>query len=251
MALINCAQCKNKVSEWAQACPNCGRQFPGARVPVRGAQTISMHRERDEARASEQERRLRARKRGWVIFMVVLLVAAGLIAMSALESGDAELLFLMGIIAAAYVAIWIYFLPSIVASARGASNRGAVVAVNILLGWTMIGWVVALIMATTSPSNKRPATQTTSRKQSPTALLTAGDPVVRVGEIGVVTRVGGTPGWSSQNSTKGGPRKILEGEIVKVIAKVGSMVQINTAGDLQVWVDPAHIRPPTRRPSAT
>jgi hypothetical protein len=40
-----------------------------------------------------------------------------------------------------------YFLPWAVAATRGKSNSGAIGLVNLLLGWTLIGWVVALVMA--------------------------------------------------------------------------------------------------------
>jgi hypothetical protein len=37
--------------------------------------------------------------------------------------------------------------PTIVAYRRHVPNRGAVVVINAFLGWTLIGWVVALAMA--------------------------------------------------------------------------------------------------------
>ncbi|MFL6134384.1 MAG: superinfection immunity protein [Nocardioidaceae bacterium] len=40
-----------------------------------------------------------------------------------------------------------YMLPWAVAASRGKSNSWAVGLVNFLLGWTLIGWVAALIMA--------------------------------------------------------------------------------------------------------
>lgn len=43
-----------------------------------------------------------------------------------------------------------YFLPWMVAALRGKSNHWAVLVVNLLLGWTLIGWVVALVMAVNS-----------------------------------------------------------------------------------------------------
>lgn len=43
-----------------------------------------------------------------------------------------------------------YMLPWMVAALRGRSNHWAVFAVNLLLGWTLLGWVVALVMALTS-----------------------------------------------------------------------------------------------------
>jgi hypothetical protein len=43
-----------------------------------------------------------------------------------------------------------YMLPWAIAATRGKSNSLAVALVNFLLGWTFIGWVVALVMACTS-----------------------------------------------------------------------------------------------------
>ena len=42
-----------------------------------------------------------------------------------------------------------YMLPWAIAATRGKSNSGTVGLVNLLLGWTVIGWVVALVMACT------------------------------------------------------------------------------------------------------
>src|ERR1700677_654570 len=38
----------------------------------------------------------------------------------------------------------LYFTPSIVAGARNVPHRGSVIVVNVFLGWTLVGWVVAL-----------------------------------------------------------------------------------------------------------
>ncbi len=40
-----------------------------------------------------------------------------------------------------------YFLPWAIAATRGKSNAGMIGLVNFLLGWTLIGWIVALVMA--------------------------------------------------------------------------------------------------------
>lgn len=37
-----------------------------------------------------------------------------------------------------------YFLPTIVALSRSHPNSGAIVVINLFLGWTFIGWVVSL-----------------------------------------------------------------------------------------------------------
>ena len=36
-----------------------------------------------------------------------------------------------------------YFIPTIVALARHVPNAGSVVVIDLLLGWTVIGWIVA------------------------------------------------------------------------------------------------------------
>jgi hypothetical protein len=41
----------------------------------------------------------------------------------------------------------VYMLPAIVAERRDVANAGTVFAVNVLLGWTVVGWVFALRMA--------------------------------------------------------------------------------------------------------
>jgi len=40
-----------------------------------------------------------------------------------------------------------YFLPSILAFARNKRDTTGIVLLNFFLGWTMIGWVVALVWA--------------------------------------------------------------------------------------------------------
>ena len=41
----------------------------------------------------------------------------------------------------------LYFLPSIVAFARSKRDSASILVLNLLLGWTAIGWVIALIWA--------------------------------------------------------------------------------------------------------
>jgi len=45
------------------------------------------------------------------------------------------------------LALALYFVPSIVAVARRVTHQGSVIVINLFLGWTFIGWVVALAMA--------------------------------------------------------------------------------------------------------
>jgi hypothetical protein len=41
----------------------------------------------------------------------------------------------------------VYFAPILIASARRVTGIGAVVVINVFLGWTLLGWVAALAMA--------------------------------------------------------------------------------------------------------
>lgn len=54
--------------------------------------------------------------------------------------------FIWGLLNVAFV-FALYFLPAIVAHRRLTRNRYSVAVVNLLTGWTGIGWVVALAMA--------------------------------------------------------------------------------------------------------
>lgn len=47
--------------------------------------------------------------------------------------------------------IAVYFLPMFVAIERRHRNAAAIVTLNILLGWTFLGWVAALVWALTNP----------------------------------------------------------------------------------------------------
>jgi len=41
----------------------------------------------------------------------------------------------------------IYFFPSLIAGLRRKRNGGAIFVLNLFLGWTLIGWVIALVWA--------------------------------------------------------------------------------------------------------
>lgn len=48
----------------------------------------------------------------------------------------------------------LYFIPTFVAFSRNVVNRWSVLVINALLGWTFIGWVVALAMAARTATSK-------------------------------------------------------------------------------------------------
>ena len=44
----------------------------------------------------------------------------------------------------------VYFFPALIASRRKHHNQGAIFLLNLLLGWTVLGWLIALIWSATS-----------------------------------------------------------------------------------------------------
>ena len=62
--------------------------------------------------------------------------------------GPMELLFMLPIM---LVGIAIYFLPTILAVMRHKPNALLIFLIDFLLGWTVVGWVVALIMVFVEP----------------------------------------------------------------------------------------------------
>ena len=40
-----------------------------------------------------------------------------------------------------------YMLPWAIAATRGKINSGAIFWLNLLLGWTIVGWIIALVMS--------------------------------------------------------------------------------------------------------
>lgn len=52
-----------------------------------------------------------------------------------------------------------YLLPWAIAATRGKSNSVAIALVNLFLGWTFIGWVIALVMACTAHQQRMSVVQ--------------------------------------------------------------------------------------------
>ena len=55
------------------------------------------------------------------------------------------LLFVLAIVAC------LYFIPTIIAIARNHRSKGGIIALNILLGWTFLGWIGSLVWSLTYP----------------------------------------------------------------------------------------------------
>ena len=66
----------------------------------------------------------------------------------------------------------LYFVPSIVAFARRHHNKSGILALNFFLGWTLVGWVVALVW---SVSSTAVVVLSASEPQRPSAAISAED----------------------------------------------------------------------------
>lgn len=51
-----------------------------------------------------------------------------------------------------------YFIPTFVAFSRKKTNTGAIFALNLFLGWALVGWVGALIWALSNEKNNQQTT---------------------------------------------------------------------------------------------
>ncbi len=57
------------------------------------------------------------------------------------------------VVAGLVAAILIYFLPAVIAEHRKHGNLQSIRVVNVLLGWTLIGWVFSLAWALSTPTD--------------------------------------------------------------------------------------------------
>lgn len=76
-------------------------------------------------------------------------------------STSCNLLFFPGFfasMASGLIIFWgcLYFLPTIIAMVRSKSNRGAILLLNLFLGWTFIGWIVSLVWALAAEPETQP-----------------------------------------------------------------------------------------------
>lgn len=70
----------------------------------------------------------------------------------------------------------VYFLPSFVAFARRHRQRVAIFLLNFLLGWTILGWIIALVWAATTDVERRPAGRKAPDPSSPAPRDRSGQP---------------------------------------------------------------------------
>jgi len=82
------------------------------------------------------------------------------------SGGAGGILFVVGLIVIA-----LYLLPTIIAFTRRVPNAGSVAVINVLLGWSLIGWAVALSMAARSKQPPHPGVYVVNNGQPPSTLI--------------------------------------------------------------------------------
>ncbi|WP_313048650.1 superinfection immunity protein [Pseudomonas soli] len=69
------------------------------------------------------------------------------------------------------ITVIIYFLPTVIAGKRGHPNGTPIFLLNLFLGWTLIGWLAALIWSASAFT-----AQSTEPQEEAKSLVLAGDP---------------------------------------------------------------------------
>jgi hypothetical protein len=129
-AKLNCPACDQKLEIPASllggfvVCPNCQRGFA---VPGRPPRPVS-HR---------------------IFLGGFAALAAGLIFLAAVNADARELILSLVLFTCGVV---VYFAPYIVALQRDHRQREAIFILNLLAGWTVIGWIAAAVWAHTQPA---------------------------------------------------------------------------------------------------
>jgi hypothetical protein len=57
------------------------------------------------------------------------------------------------------IAVIVYFVPGFIALARKHPRVGSICALNVVLGWTLIGWFIVLVWSLTRREATAPATE--------------------------------------------------------------------------------------------
>lgn len=51
-----------------------------------------------------------------------------------------------------FLLLFLYFMPFLISIPRNHHNKSAIFVLNLLLGWTVLGWIAALVWALTKPA---------------------------------------------------------------------------------------------------
>lgn len=154
MAMMSCPECKSEVSSGADVCPKCGF---GVRAYCEEYWRAHGGAPKEATATSRGASSARRHGAGWLGVLLVAAIAAIFIPIVLYDDPDraplsAKIIFGVG---ATIAAPMLYFLPWIVAAQSRHPSRAGIAAVNFFLGWTLIGWVVALAWAGSGSGDAR------------------------------------------------------------------------------------------------
>lgn len=156
MARCLCQHCsgwlefqRNQIGQYA-ACPHCNLETLLYEAP--SIETIN-EQERVQTVLAERAVQNKNRKR-WLAASAIpglILIVIGIWKLSQYETGQIFLEFIWGGFLL-FCAGTVYFIPAIVG--RKKANFTAIFVLNFFLGWTLLGWVIALVWACTIEKEK-------------------------------------------------------------------------------------------------
>lgn len=145
---------------WKIACPFCGGHVEfeqahyGEVAPCPHCGEDIVLEQTIEVRIPRHEWKRKVAGHSKSIGLAAIAIAVACLAGVAILSGSSQLGQVLtgafGIIAALtlmVLALGFYFLPAIVAWQRSHRNTAAILVLNLLLGWTLLGWALALVWA--------------------------------------------------------------------------------------------------------
>lgn len=150
MPLTDCRECGEQVSTEVESCPHCGAEIPASRRAPDDASATGAFGGQEATEADSPLQRIRDASFGisavWFFgFGAFLVMVIALLAENATES--------VGMAVAFLFFVWLvlfYFLPAVVAWKRYHHNTTAIAALTLFAGWTVLGWIGALIWALTA-----------------------------------------------------------------------------------------------------
>ena len=86
----------------------------------------------------------------WIVTLLLVGIGGGIAALVAYPGLAAVVSVVFGPVLAGVCVLALYLLPSLIAYGRGHQRTVAILLFNLLLGWTFLGWALALIWSTTA-----------------------------------------------------------------------------------------------------
>jgi hypothetical protein len=83
----------------------------------------------------------------WWLAIPILILIFAILGYITNSRGGSGLVGGLLLVALCFIGLAIYLLPSIIGFKSKKRNAGAIFALNLLLGWSFIGWVLALVWA--------------------------------------------------------------------------------------------------------